>query len=464
MPAQDQNGSFSFDLLWHYQDEPCTVQRTLLDLNSVRTNQLNNGVIHLHTSRSISSQRAAALEDQDPANAATQQVTGSTSRAPGTGRGPKAIQSASNSDPSQRSSSSNDRAARGAVAGDGFSSMDASRHTANSNSDKDAPDSAQLAGKNADEPTTFKGGNLLTVQNASGEAEEPGNLDLGSNSLVDATSSQMTMTVQFKSVWYKLLLDKVHWALTKWLVEDVNWSFIDVIKFLRDHTNEKILKDKNMKRFDKLPTQIIFHPRIHFPGERGRYAQFDEYGDTQIERLDDLFPKSDNPAELPLTVEMFTNGTTARGDATKKFCENFAQQIQYYQIGELKPSGSSEQSHADNEHAVFGCFLKSDHLKLCLVSTWHANGQTFGYLHASAKIPLDPTPKTIPEGTNIDSKYGTAVRNTSDVERFLLDRQNDAVRQDMAFTNNMLTPTYTFHESLPIMEGSRPKRWPKDPV
>lgn len=69
---------YLFDVLWHYADELCYIQRRLRDLNDTNRDALNSCVVHLHTYCPTAA-RAGSLMELDIAQEGTRQETHSVS-------------------------------------------------------------------------------------------------------------------------------------------------------------------------------------------------------------------------------------------------------------------------------------------------------------------------------------------------------------------------------------------------
>jgi hypothetical protein len=225
-------------------------------------------------------------------------------------------------------------------------------------------------------------------------------------------------------------------------------------------------------KFDEYPKEILFRPTIQLNGEQGRCATLDVYGDTQIERLDDLFPDVSQDTQLPMTVWICTNESLCPGKAEEKWCDYFMDSTVYYHSGELDSGAAVALNCPPTKHAVLGYFNEGGAFKLSLIPMWFANGQRLGYAHCSIKLVTKATETTesreaiqatVPGKTQLNRRYNTTSGTTLAVEQFLRSDQNVEMRKELV-ASILVAPFYSLktlseYASFPGLE-----QWPQHSV
>jgi hypothetical protein len=265
----------------------------------------------------------------------------------------------------------------------------------------------------------------------------------------DDEAGEITMSVKFKCIITQIPLEGPHWNDEALLV-GLDWTFTHITDFLRDETVQRI--HTRRAKFDEYPKEILFRPTIQLDGKQGRYAAFDVYGDTQIERLDDWFPDGSQDTQLPMTVWICANESHCPGTAEEKWCDYFMDSTVYYHIGELDSAAVVALNCPPTKDAVLGYFNEGGGFKLSLIPMWFANGQWLGYAHCSIELVTkamettesrEAIPATIPGKTQLNRRYNTTGGTTLAVEQFLRSDQNVEMRKELV-ASIPVAPFYSF--------------------
>lgn len=242
----------------------------------------------------------------------------------------------------------------------------------------------------------------------------------------DQYTGQITLLAKFESLEKELPLPK-GLASDQYWYDNLDWGFHNVVDFSYDKTAEGI---QGVAQFDRHPDEITFRPIIKLDGERGRYAKFDIYESTQIERIRDIFTLP--PRSTTLTMEMCISSKEEpyQGTVFEKLKDYHRSEPVYYHIGKLGTDAAvglafgetsancapadkdKNMKCAPTDHVVLGLLIGRT-LEMDSVPEGYANGHSLGYVHFGTRI------QKIPRKVNVNAGYNIANTSTQSISDFL---------------------------------------------